>query len=76
MVTLGIVNSKEAIALGYGAQSNDTVILNLSNIRYCGLSFMKVKESSLNKVKVKKVDEEKIRRREHKKKINKMFDFK
>lgn len=76
VITLGIVNSKEAIALGYGANSNDTVILNLSNIRYCGLSFNKVKESSLNKVKVKKVNEEKIRRREHKKKINKMFDFK
>ncbi len=75
-ITLGIINSKEAIALGYGRNSNDTVILNLSNIRYAGMNFFKVKESSLNKVKEKKVNEEKIRKREHKKKIKKMFDYK
>lgn len=76
VVTLGIVNSREAIALGYGANSNDTVTLNLSNIRYSGMSFDKVKESSVNKVKVKKIDEEKLRQKEHKKKIDKMFDLK
>ena len=75
-VTAGVINNKEAIALGYGTESYDTISLHLSNIKYCGMSFYKVRESSLNKEKVKKVNTEREARREQKKKIDKMFDFK
>lgn len=75
-VTLINLNSQESIALGYGNYSNETVFLNLSTIKYCGISYDKVKESPLNKVKVKKVNEEKINKKIKQKKIDKMFDFK
>lgn len=75
-ITLINLNSQESIALGYGNYSNETVFLNLSTIKYCGISYDKVKESPLNKVKVKKVNEEKINKKIKQKKIDKMFDFK
>lgn len=75
-VTLINLNSQESIALGYGKYSNETVFLNLSTVKYCGISYDKVKESPLNKVKVKKVNEEKINKKLKQKKIDKMFDIK
>ena len=74
-MSLGCVNSNEAIILGYGDDSNSTVFLNLSTIKFNGLTFVKIKESPLNKVKEKRVNEEKIQKKNHKKKINKMFDI-
>lgn len=75
-ISLINLNSQESIALGYGNYSNETVSLNLSTIKYCGISYDKVKESPLNKVKVKKVNEEKINKKMKQKKIDKMFDIK
>ena len=75
VMSLGCVNSNEAIILGYGDESNSTVFLSLSTIKFNGLTFVKIKESPLNKVKEKRVNEEKIQKKNHKKKINKMFDI-
>ena len=75
VMSLGCVNSNEAIILGYGDESNSTVFLSLSTIKFNGLTFVKIKESPLNKVKEKRVNEERIQKKNHKKKINKMFDI-
>ena len=74
-LSVGIVNSNEGIILGYGNDSNSTIFLSLSTIKYCGMTFVKIKESPLNKVKEKKEKSEKMLKREHKKKIDKMFDI-
>lgn len=74
-LSIGIVNSNEGIVLGYGDESNSTIFLSLSTIKYCGMTFVKIKESPLNKVKEKKEKSEKMLKKEHKKKIDKMFDI-
>ncbi len=67
-MTLVSLNDQEAINLGYGDFSNETIFLNLSTIKFNGLSYDKIKESPINKVKIKKVNEEKIIRKTNRKK--------